>query len=138
MQQRPTIYSGAQVSLVVLAGCILLSAAAVYFAIVSGSTLFWILAAILPIVALLVFVEHLVIDEGSMYLSYGIGFLKFEYDLNTIHSVMLGPNNSLRSWIFDPFGLEALIVNFRDGTSIALGNKDRQRLLNLLRAKIGR
>lgn len=136
MQQRATIYSGVQVSLVVLVGSLLLGSAAAYFAIVSGSVFFWILVGIFPILVLLLFVERLVIDEGSMYLSYGVGLLNFEYDLNTIHSVMLGPNSSVRSWIYDPFSLEALIVNFRDGTSIYLGTRDRQRLLNLLRAKI--
>lgn len=136
-QGRLVIYKGSQISLVVIFGFGLLELVMIYFGSVSQSPIFWIMTALIPIFIVLFYREQVEIDERALYVSYGVGIVKGEYDLNTINAVVLGPNSSVSSWLYDPFSLEVIIITLREGKKIALGSRDRQKLLRLLRSKVG-
>ena len=133
---RTILFCEERNSQVVIFGGLILELLLIIWA-VREMPILWVAVGLAPIAIFVFYSIRVVIDDACLYIRYGIGLLSYEYDLNTIQTVVIGPNTSLLAWMFDPLSVEALIITFRDGIKIVIGSQERAKILTLLRARIG-
>ncbi len=103
-----------------------------YTAFHPGSFLGWTGIIIALVVTLNFYAIKISVDQQTLLVMYGIGFIAREFDLHSIASFDMVENHSLHS-IYNPTGNKLPCIRFRDGRSLTLPVTDARRLAEVLR-----
>lgn len=129
-------YSDSHLGLIPILLCLLIEGSVFYHIFIYGITATTLaLFGLTTLVFLNFFFVQVQVDDDYCTVKFGIGIIKKEFSLSAIRGFEITANNNFVSFLYNPFGTQALKVKLTSGEVIVIPSNEPKELSNQLKIR---